>query len=67
MSEWISVDAGLPKQNQFVLIDWQGDCELVKYIAESDSGYFWDSGMTIFQSTEIAHWMPLPKPPADET
>lgn len=60
---WISVLEGMPEPNQCVLIDWQGDCELVQYITESDGGYFWDSGITVFQSTEIDHWRLLPNTP----
>lgn len=67
--EWISVSDKLPEPNQWVLIDWHGDPDLVQFVTTSDGDYFWDNNHKskrsniIYQSTEIDYWCPRPDPP----
>jgi hypothetical protein len=57
MSEWISVEDGLPEQNQIVLAHYTG-----VYVA--DVVEFWSDGVNNhFGGQPATHWMPLPEPP----
>jgi hypothetical protein len=59
MSEWISVDDSLPKEDQSVLV----------FTEENDFDVMWHHNSFwrgCFNTTAaVTHWMPLPKPPSD--
>tara|TARA_R110002153_G_C12964215_1_gene460359 strand:- start:174 stop:380 length:207 start_codon:yes stop_codon:yes gene_type:complete len=64
MSEWISVDDGLPSDMfDWVLVFSDGDMGLKGYT--KDKGFYdpYPSVSNLSGYSEITHWMPLPEPP----
>lgn len=61
---WISVEEGLPEHSQTVLAlpDW-GEILIGSYDAELNAFVNHNGGRL---TTNITHWMPLPKPPKGE-
>lgn len=68
MSEWISVEDGLPDYNYEVLVlKSNGLIVVMSYHAPFDFGkrkfHWWAFGKWIDQHSQVTHWMPLPDPP----
>ncbi len=68
--KWIPVTERLPENDDFVIVaikDEHGDSPYVY----SDFGWYFDRAecwiVDTEQRTDITHWMPLPKPPEEET
>ena len=57
MSEWISVEDGLPGR-VYVLV-WESGCPNVGYLSGSGKWYVDRDEVT----RGVTHWMPLPQPP----
>lgn len=64
-SKWISVKESLPEEGVTVLVYNKGSYEY--FTAEYCPTTFndWISSFYRFNSDDITHWMPLPKPPKD--
>lgn len=61
---WVSVKDGLPKENQCVIIfDGEGVKDFYYY---NNLGEFRDFS-TQSKNNEVTHWMPLPKPPCNNS
>lgn len=68
MSQWISVEDRLPKEQQCILayekdygVMW-GDYQGIKY---SQPVWIVRKQGLIIRTTEVTHWMPLPEPPKE--
>ncbi len=65
--EWISVEAGLPNQDQIVLAisRWKGYFIVYRHL-QSWRYYYTGEGCEVVDicQQELTHWMELPKPPA---
>lgn len=62
MSNWISVDDGLPEEFQDVLAyipPTPTKCILICW----RDGRYWESATTITHVNQPTHWQPLPEPP----
>jgi hypothetical protein len=67
MSEWISVDEGLPGESHDTLLVAVVN-EIGKLFVDTDAFYldeqcfrFWGQS----ERSKVTHWMPLPEPPVD--
>jgi hypothetical protein len=58
--DWISVNDGLPRQNQKVDV-WSKDGRDINCIFENGKFTLGDDFYIVI--SEVTHWMPLPKPP----
>lgn len=61
-SDWISVDMRLPSDQENVLC-WVNNRATIGYYIDTEVGWHDDHCYKI----EPSHWMPLPKPPKEET
>ena len=69
MSEWISVEDGLPENDVEVLIT-DGDMVLGGCWLDwgCHNGLYWNTHNEekFYALSEVTHWMPLPEPPTEE-
>ncbi len=70
MSEWISVDDGLPENGQYVLrygpVEKRQVYQISRGVAELlefDVGQLVADDGCLWATRPISHWMPLPAPP----
>ena len=71
MTEWISVKDRLPKKHEWVLVHIESNFDTKKFHV----GYLMTKNFMIGarpgdcdgeqETSEVTHWMPLPKPPKD--
>lgn len=61
--KWIPVTERLPEENDVVLIT-DGYNTGTAFLID---GYGWNSPFDDVNTSHITHWMPLPKPPKEET
>ena len=68
MSEWISVDDRLPKDNELVVI-FTRNKELGAYVWPKAALGLWDNLFGGWENKrtikKITYWMPLPEPPKE--
>lgn len=63
MTEWISVKDKLPQNKyDFLLVTDGAACRVAKF--HIDKGYWDFYGLRFWESKDVTHWMPLPKPPS---
>ena len=68
MSEWISVEERLPEEGDLVLAYQKGERIRVDYIVLLEGeilSYIWGNFL-VDDWDKTSHWMPCPKPPANE-
>ena len=63
MNEWISVEDGLPKLWESVLLYWYGGVQYGSLCKYGETLYWEIVYVGSIHFTEVTHWQPLPDPP----